>query len=302
MTTLDSRPRATKAAHTGKPTLPPPPRFTRTRRSNVLTDFLVLTFGVVTVIPILWTLFQAFLPNRAITNREWDFPFWLGNFEALFAPGEPFLTQLGNSLTITAGTVGLCLAIGSASGYALSRLAPPRWLTIPALILAAFLPLVPPMTLVPGLYITMGSLGLLGSNLGLIVLNTLFNLPFAVLLLKNFFDQVPAELREAALMDGASEARTFFSIALPLVKPGVASVGVYTAIMAWNEFLFGLTMTNGGTSSPLTVGIAALVQPYEVTWGEMAAAGFCAAVPIVVLAVVANRYIVTGLTAGAVKG
>ena len=272
------------------------------RPINLTVEIVLIVVAIGSIIPIGWTLLQAFLPNRAIVNRSWDFPFWLGNFEKLFAPGEHFLAQIGNSIIITLGTVVLCLLIGSFSGYALSKLQPPRWLTIPALVLAAFLPMVPPMTLVPGLYLTLSNLGLLGGSAGLICLNTVFNLPFAVLLLKSFFDQVPAELRESALVDGASEFRAFWSVSLPLAKPGLAAVGIYTAIMAWNEFLFGLTMTNGGTSAPFTVGIASLVQPFEVTWGEMAAAGFIAAVPIVVLAVVANRQIVTGLTAGAVKG
>ncbi|MDN3311610.1 carbohydrate ABC transporter permease [Microbacterium oryzae] len=272
------------------------------RKVNLGVELVLLVAAVITIVPIAWTLLQAFLPNRAIVNRTWDFPVWLGNFRDLFAPGEPFLAQIANSMLITGGTVVLCLAVGAVSGYALSRLQPPRWITIPALILAAFLPMVPPMTLVPGLYVTMNNLGLLGSTLGLVLLNTVFNLPFAVLLLKSFFDQVPAELREAALVDGAGELRSFWSVALPLARPGLAAVGIYTAIMAWNEFLFGLTMTSGGTSAPFTVGIASLVQPFEVTWGEMAAAGFIAAVPIVILAVVANRQIVTGLTAGAVKG
>jgi multiple sugar transport system permease protein len=148
----------------------------------------------------------------------------------------------------------------------------------------------------------MNALGLLGTVAGLTLLNTLFNLPFAVLLMKSYFDQISGDLREAALVDGASEAQAFMRVMVPLVRPGLAAVGIYTAIMAWNEFLMALTMTSGGTSSPLTVGIASLVQPFEVTWGQMAAAGVLVSIPILILAVIANRQIVSGLTAGAVKG
>jgi multiple sugar transport system permease protein len=226
----------------------------------------------------------------------------MGTFNQLLGPGTAFGQQTVNSILITAGTVVLCLVLGSISGYSLSRLNPPRWLTLPALGLAALLPLVPPMTVVPGLYLTLNALGLLGSITGLILLNTLFNLPFAVLLMKSYFDQISEELREAALVDGANESQAFFRVVLPLVRPGMAAVGIYVAIMAWNEFLFGLTMTSGGPSSPLTVGIASLVQPFEVTWGQMAAAGVLAVVPIIILAIFANRQIVAGLTAGSVKG
>lgn len=271
------------------------------QKPNLLVEFTLLFLMILVLIPILWTAVLAFLPNRSIINPKWQFSFWLGNFRELIAPGQPFIRQTLNSTVITAGSVVLCLIVGALSGYALSRLNPPKWLTVPTLLLAAFLPLVPPMTLVPGLYVTLSKLHLLGGVLGLVLLNTLFNLPFAVLMLKSYFDQVPEELREAALMDGASESRAFFSVILPLAKPGFIAVGIYVAIMAWNEFLLGLTMTTGGQAAPLTVGIASLVQPFSIIWGQMAAAGFVAALPIIVLAGFANRQIVSGLTAGAVK-
>ncbi|SDL13578.1 carbohydrate ABC transporter permease [Tessaracoccus oleiagri] len=272
------------------------------RRASVPVEAALLAAIAIIVIPIAWGTMLAFQPNRAIVNPDWDFSMWLGNFESLFAPGEPFLNQLLNSVLITVGTVVLCLVIGSAAGYALSKLNPPRWITLPALVLAAFIPMVPPMTLVPGMYLQMGALGLLNTIGGLVLLNTVLNLPFAALLMKSYFDGVPDELREAALVDGASEVRAFFRVVLPIVRPGMAAVAIFTAIMAWNEFLIGLTMTAGGRTAPLTVGIASLVQPYEVTWGQMAAAGAVAAVPIIVLAIIANRQIVAGLTTGAVKG
>ncbi|HEY8457200.1 MAG TPA: carbohydrate ABC transporter permease [Actinopolymorphaceae bacterium] len=272
------------------------------KRTNPLVEGLLVVFVLAMVVPIGWMVVLAFQPGRTITSPEWDFAFTLGNFAALLAPGEPFLAQLGNSLAIVAGTVILCLAVGSLAGYVLSLLRLPRALTVVLLALAAFLPLVPPMALVPGLYVTLQNLGVLGTVQGLILLNTVFQLPFSVLLMKVYFDNVPPALREAALVDGATEARVFAAVMLPLVRPGLAAVGVFTAIMAWNEFLFGLTMTSGGVTSPLTVGIASLVQQYEVAWGEMAAAGSLAAVPIILLAIVANRQIVAGLSGGAVKG
>lgn len=271
-------------------------------RVNVAAEAALAVAMAIIVVPIAWATWLAFQPNRAIVNPEWDFSTWLGNFRALFAPGEPFLHQLLNSTGITVGTVTLCLIIGSAGGYSLSKLGPPRWLSLPALILAAFVPLVPPMTLVPGMYVQMATIGLVNSVGGLIILNTVLNLPFAALLMKSYFDGVPEELREAALVDGASEARAFFTVILPIVRPGIAAVAIFTAIMAWNEFLLGLTMTVGGRTSPITVGIASLVQPYAVTWGQMSAAGAVAAVPIIAIAIIANRQIVAGLTAGSVKG
>jgi multiple sugar transport system permease protein len=148
----------------------------------------------------------------------------------------------------------------------------------------------------------LNAMGLLGTVWGLIIVNAFFNLPFAVLLMSSYFQGLPEELREAAVVDGASEWRAFRSVMLPLVKPGLSSVGVFVAIMAWNEFLMGLTLTSGGQTAPITVGIAGLLQPFVVTWGELSAAGVVAAIPIILMAVFANRQIVSGLTAGAVKG
>jgi ABC-type glycerol-3-phosphate transport system permease component len=252
--------------------------------------------------PIAWMMVLAVQPNRTIVSPGWDFAFSTGNFRQLFDPREPYLSQLGNSVIIVLGTVVLCLFVGGLAGYSLSRLTWSRRTTIMVLTLAALLPVIPPMALVPGLYVMLDNFGVLGTVSGLILLNTVFNLPFATILMKVYFDRVPAELREAALIDGAPEWRVFTTVMLPLAAPGAAAVAIYTAIMAWNEFLFGLTMTSGGTTAPVTVGIAALVQPYEIAWGEMAAVGTITAIPIIVLAIVATRRIVSGLTQGATKG
>jgi ABC-type glycerol-3-phosphate transport system permease component len=271
------------------------------RRGPLVVEISLVVVVIAALLPILWTTLLAFLPNRAIVSSGWQFPFWIGNFATLFNDGT-FVAQVMNSVMIVLGSVAICLVIGSLAGYALAKLRPPRWLTIPSLVIAAFIPLVPPMTLVPGIYLLLDELGLLGTVGGLIVVNAFFNLPFAVLLMSSYFEGVPEELREASVVDGASELRTFLSVMLPVVKPGLASVGIFTGIMTWNEFLMGLTLTTGGSTAPVTVGIAGLLQPYAVTWGEMAAAGTVAAVPIIVMAIFANRQIVAGLTAGAVKG
>ncbi|QAV70947.1 carbohydrate ABC transporter permease [Salinibacterium sp. UTAS2018] len=256
---------------------------------------------VLSIIPIAFTTLLAFLPNRAIVSSSWDFPFWLGNFERVFKDGI-FIAQIGNSLLIVLGTVAICLVIGTLSGYSLSRLHPPRWITIPALVIAGFIPLIPPMTLLPGLYVLLSDLGLIGGVGGLVLVNAFLNLPFAVLLMSSYFSTIPEELREAGIMDGASELTVLLRIMLPVVRPGIAAVGVFTAIMAWNEFQMGLTLTSGGATAPVTVGIAGLLQPFAVTWGELAAAGTLAAIPIIVMSIFANRQIVAGLTAGAIKG
>jgi multiple sugar transport system permease protein len=257
---------------------------------------------LIVFLPVALIIVLSVQPLVNIISPGWNFGLTTQNYAAVFAPDQPYLTQLGNSTVIVVGTVALCLTAGSLAGYSLSRLGWSPRTTVIVLVAAGIITLIPPMALVPGLYVTLNALGLLGSLLGLVLLNTVFNLPFASVLMKVYFDRVPAEIRESALVDGASEFRTFLQVMLPLASPGAAAVAIFVAIMSWNEFLFGLTMTTGGRTSPITVGIAALVQPYQITFGEMAALGTAVAMPIIVLAVVANRWIVAAVTRGAVKG
>lgn len=271
-------------------------------RRHLLSEVVLGVATLIAVLPIVWLLVLSVQPQVNVVTPGWHFGFTLRNFEAVFAAGQPYLAQVGNSIAIVAGTVVLCVVAGSLAGYSLSRLGWSRRTTGVLLGLATLVAIIPPIALVPGLYVTLNSLGLLGSLAGLIVLNTVFNLPFASVLMKVYFDRVPGELREAALVDGASEARTFLRIMLPLARPGVAAVAIFVGIMAWNEFLFGLTMTSGGTTSPITVGIAGLVQPYAIEFGAMAALGTVVALPILALALLANRRIVAAITGGAVKG
>lgn len=263
---------------------------------------VVLALAVlVTVAPVVWLLVTAVNTPREIIVPGFSFEFSWTNLAEIFGPGSVIGQQVVNSLVITLGTVVVCLAIASLAGYSLSHLHWPPVVTWVALGAAALIQVIPPMSLVPGLYLTLQSLGLLNSLAGLILLNVVFNLPFATIMMKVYFDNVPHEIREAGLVDNASEARVFTLLMLPLVRPGLAAVGIYVAITSWNEFLMGLTLTTGGPRSPITVGIASLVQPYEINYGPMAALGAVTVIPVIALALAANRQIVAGLTGGAVK-
>jgi multiple sugar transport system permease protein len=273
-----------------------------TRRVHWGTETVLAVALLVVLAPIAWMLVLAFQTNRAIVSPGWQLDLSPANITALLDPSQPYVRQFINSIIIVIGTVVLCLLIGGLAGYSLSRLNWSRRTVLVLLALTGLIPIIPPMALVPGLYLTLNDLGVLGTVAGLVLLNTMVNLPFATILMKVYFDRVPLDLREAALVDGASEWRVFFRVMLPLAAPGAAAVAIYTAIMAWNEFLFGLTMTSGGTTAPITVGIASLVQPYEIAWGQMAAAGTLTAIPIIVIAILASRQIVSGLTRGATKG
>ena len=258
--------------------------------------------ALATVVPIVWMVVVAFLQPRAIVAAGWEFDLSWENFSTVFSADQVYGRQVLNSVVLVVLATGICLVVGGLAAYSLSRLDWRPRTVVTVLAVAGLLQIVPPMALVPGLFTTLTQLGLNGTLAGLVLLNVLFNLPFTVIMLKFTFDSLPGELRESSALDGASEFGTFWRIMLPLAVPGVAAVGIFTAIQVWNEFLFGLVFTTGGETAPITVGIATLVQPQEILFGPMAAVGVVTGIPIILLAIVANRQIVSGLTRGAVKG
>ena len=258
---------------------------------------------VIFALPIAWMVLLAFQPDRIVIDPSaWQFEFTLANIAALLAADDPFVRQVMNSAVIVVATVVLCTTIATLAAYGTTKLRLSRWLSAPISVACALLPLVPPMVLVPGLYVTLSQFGLLSTNAGLIVVNTVLNLPFATLMMKLALNEIPHSLHEAAIIDGAGEGRVLLQIMVPLIMPGIATTALFTGIMTWNEFLMALTMTSGGTTAPVSVGIASMVQPYDMHWGQMAAAGSLAVVPIILLTLIANKHIVAGLTKGAVKG
>lgn len=166
---------------------------------------------------------------------------------------------------------------------------------------ALLVQLAPQAALVPAYYGLLGSLGLLDTITGLVLVNTVFNLPFAVFLLKVYFDAIPNDLRDAALVDGCTGAMAFWRVVLPLAAPGVAAVTILVAVLTWNDFLMALSLTLTPNAQTVTVGIANFMQNFSVQFGELTAASAVATVPLVILAALAHRYIVAGLTGGALK-
>ena len=157
------------------------------------------------------------------------------------------------------------------------------------------------VTAVP-LFLMMRDLRLLNTKASLIIVYTAFNLPFVVWMMRGFFDEVPRDLEEAALVDGDSRMGALVRVVLPLVAPGLAATAVFCLIVSWNEFLFALVLTQTDASMTLPVGIAGRVTQYEIKWGVMSAAGAVAIVPILVFAMAMQKYLVRGLSLGAVKG
>ncbi len=143
---------------------------------------------------------------------------------------------------------------------------------------------------------------LLNSLTGLVLADTALNLPFVVWMMRGFIEDLPREIEEAALLDGESRMGVLLRIVLPLVRPGLAATAVFCLIVAWNEFLFALILSQTQAAMTVPVGIAAHVTQYEIQWGAMSAAGVVAMLPVLIFAAAAQRYFVRGLSLGAIKG
>ena len=220
---------------------------------------------------------------------------------------DAFVTRSFGQYLLTSAIVAVvstvcALVIGTLAAYALTRFRLPynldRKLSLWILSTRMFPAIV---TAVP-LFLMMRDLRLLNTKTSLIVVYTAFNLPFVVWMMRGFFAEVPRDLEEAALVDGDSRLGALVRVVLPLVTPGLAATAVFCLIVSWNEFLFALVLTQTDAAMTLPVGIAGRVTQYEIKWGVMSAAGAVAMMPILIFALAMQRYLVRGLSLGAVKG
>lgn len=204
-----------------------------------------------------------------------------------------------NSVGVALLTTLLSLALGLLAAYALARLPVPGKMALLLGVVAATA--LPQIATVSPLYLVMRALGLRDTWLGLVLANTSFALPLIVWLLTGFLRDIPEELEQAAMLDGASRAQAFRWVVLPLVAPGVASAALLTFLLTWNEFLFAYTFTATEASRTVPVALALFPGVFEVPWGDIAAASILASLPPVLIVAGLQRYLVRGLLAGALR-
>ncbi|PJF31217.1 MAG: sugar ABC transporter permease [Candidatus Thermofonsia Clade 1 bacterium] len=266
---------------------------------------LVILIFLYTAFPFYWALISALKPERELIQTPATFfpqTITLQNFEAVFR-NDAFLRGLLNSSVVSIVVVASALAIGSFAAYALGRLKfrGKRWVLYVILSMTLF----PQISVLPGLFTLVNQLGMYGSITSLMTTYLIFTLPFTVWVLTSFFRALPAELEQAALVDGCTPFQTFYKILLPLTAPALVTTGLLAFIAAWNEYLFSLTFTlTQPAAQTVTVaitrftGVIARNEPF----GEIMAASVVVTVPLIILVLIFQRRIVQGLTAGAVKG
>lgn len=205
-----------------------------------------------------------------------------------------------NSLIITLSTVAIVTVASTLTAYGLSRYKYRGSGAISYALLATRV--IPPISLTIPFFVLFSKMGLIDTFTGLIILNTYLTYPIVTLLLKNSFNNFPSELVDSARVDGASKNRTFLKVVLPPMKIAIAAGAIITFLFTWNEFLFAMVFTQSAMVSPLTVGIFQFVGDEAIEWTSICAVGVIASLPSIIFFIIAQRYIVRGLTAGAVKG
>jgi multiple sugar transport system permease protein len=278
------------------------------KRGNQILVYLgMLALAVFILAPIVWIIMMSFKTKIDVVSVPPKFIFTptLDNYLALFGLGKvglvtgtAFLSFFKNSLILAVGSVLLSLILGLPAAYAIARL---RFAAKEGLAFT-FLSFrfVPEITIILPLYIVYNQLHLYNTYIGLILVYQLISLPLVIWMMRSYFEEIPIAIEQAARTDGYSWASAFFRLVLPLAAPGMAATLVLAFIFCWNNFVFGL-MLGGNNTQPVTVGLLSFMGTNEVQWGLMAAATVIAIVPEMAMALAVQRYMIRGLTFGAVK-
>ncbi|PTQ09798.1 sugar ABC transporter permease [Sphingomonas oleivorans] len=207
--------------------------------------------------------------------------------------------SMWNSLVVTFGSTAIAMALGSMAGYAVARSHSPVVRSF--FLLALLARVVPPVTLAIPILGMIRWAGLIDTQIGLILVHAALNLPFVIWMSSGFFQDIPADLEEAAIVDGCNRFTAFTRIILPVATPGLAATAIFAAMLSWNEYLFALLLTNVEAKTA-PVAVSELLNVYSSEWGAMTAAGTLFTIPVLILAIIIQRRIVEGMAMGAVKG
>lgn len=273
-----------------------------TRRLRTAAWWLITAaFGVIVLFPIYWMIITAVMPSEVVLStsppllpRLADMS--LAAFRTVFSI-HPLLTWITNSIGVGLASTALSLVVATFAGYSLSR-----WNFLPQQVLGAmllFTKLIPATLIIIPLYIIFNLAGMLDTYVGLILAHMTIGVPLATWLMKGFFDRVPRELEQAAMIDGCSHLQALRWVILPLTVPGLSACTIYLLIVSWSEFIFARTLMKSDSHYMLTVGLQSFVGEHEVDWPGLMAAGTISLLPVMVLFVLLEPFLVSGLTKGA---
>ncbi len=268
---------------------------------SILLYASILLVTLLVLFPVVFALFTSFKPNAEIFTYPPTFlPHkWTVVPYIQVLSQNRYLRYFLNGYLISTSSTLLCLLFGAFAGYGFSRYKLPAKRALMLGILA--LQMFPGAVLMVPYFNMARALGIYDTYIALILVDTIFPLALVIWLLKSYFDSIPFSIEEAAMIDGCSRTRTLISIVAPLARAGFIGTGVFAFIRAWNEFMFALILTGGPRRAPVTVGLAELFGQYTINWNGVMALTIMATFPLLIAFILAQRYIIQGITSGAVK-
>ncbi|SRR6266545_2739254 len=269
---------------------------------NIALVIAVAGIMVFCLFPFYWMVNTSFKTGSDLANADlWPTPPSLDNYDTVLSNSD-FLKAIRNSAIVSGSVTIVSLVIGSFAGYALARLYFPRKFLLLAIILS--ISTFPPIAIAAPVFKLWSDIGLYNTYIGLILPTLTFGLPLTIYILASFFREIPKDLSDSALVDGATPFQAFRKVIIPLAAPGVATAGLLTFIFAWNEFLFAVTLTSSPDvqTAPVAISNFSGVVQFQIPLGAITAASVIITFPLVILVLIFQKRIVAGLTAGAVKG
>lgn len=262
---------------------------------------LVAVITLLILFPAVFAVFTSFKPIReiftyppSILPHSWTVKPYISIFSQ-----EKYLHYFFNGYFISISSTFLCVILGALAGYGFSRFKLPAKHLLMLGILA--MQMFPGAVLMVPYFNLSRKLGLYNTYLVLVMIDTTFSLPLVIWLLKSYFDSIPVAIEEAALIDGCSPVKVLLLIVMPLARAGIIATGVLAFIRAWNEFLFALILTKGPERAPISVGLAELFGQYSIEWNGIMAITTLAVLPLLVVFIFVQRYVIAGITSGAIK-
>ena len=269
---------------------------------KIVRVIVLVFFFLFVTLPIYWMLITSFKTNSEIVDAQnityWPQNFTLENYKGLFQTMN-YGGYLRNSLIIAIVVAIVVTFLSIYAGYGLARFNFKGRGAV--MIFFLITQMIPGILVIIPLYIVFAKIGLIDTKLSLMIYYTVTNLPFCVITMRSFFENIPYSLEEAAWVDGCSRTKTLWKVILPVMFPGIVADFVFAFIGAWNELIAAVIFLNSQKTWTIPVGLKALVGKYNVDWGSMMAGGILALIPTAIMFVFVQKYIVAGLTAGAVK-